>query len=195
MQNLTNAEKMTSPLLKFSSSSASLCFIGHMRLLSATLGILVTLATGSSLSAAGKAENKASLSFHVETEASDNPKMIFSHTVNNGETRYFRRIPEISTKDVISYSPFPSNTGEGYGAVFRLRESAAKRLAAITNINQEKWLVAQVNGRLVDAVIIDQPINDGVLVVWKGITLADLSIFDKSTKRTGEQDGKKTKNN
>jgi hypothetical protein len=167
---------MTAVALKFSSSSGSLCFIGRMRL----------------LSAAGKAENKASLSFHVETEASDNPKMIFPHTLNNGQTRYFRRLPEISTKDVVSYSPFPSDAGDGYGAVYRLRDSAAKRLSALTNINQGKWLVAQVNGRIVDAVIIDQPINDGVLVVWKGITLADLSIFDKSTNRSGE-DGKKNK--
>lgn len=183
---------MTAVALKFSSSSESLCFIGRMRLLCATLGILFALAAPSMLSAAGKAENKASLSFHIETESSDNPKMIFPHTLNNGQTRYFRRLPEISTKDVVSYSPFPSDAGDGYGAVFRLRDSAAKRLAALTNINQGKWLVAQVNGRIVDAVIIDQPINDGMLVVWKGITLADLSIFDKSTKRSGE-DGKKKK--
>jgi len=163
-----------------------------MRSLYATFGILLALAP-SMLSAAGKAENKASLSFHIETEASDNPKMIFPHTLNNGQTRYFRRLPEISTKDVVSYSPFPSDSGEGYGAVFRLRDSAAKRLSALTNINQGKWLVAQVNGRLVDTLIIDQPINDGVLVVWKGITLADLSIFDKATKRSGEENKKDKK--
>lgn len=162
-----------------------------MRLFCVSFGILVTFLAPAKLSAAGKADNKASLSFHIETEASDNPKMIFPHTLNNGQTRYFRRLPEISTKDVISYSPFPSDAGEGYGAVFRLRESAGKRLSALTNINQGKWLVAQVNGRIVDAVIIDQPINDGVLVVWKGITLADLTIFDKSTKRGGEDDKKK----
>jgi hypothetical protein len=142
--------------------------------------------------AGGNKGKKVDISFHIETEASDNPKMIFPHKLNNGQTRYFRRLPEISTKDVVSYSPCPSDAGDGYCAVFRLRESAAKRLAALTNVNQGKWLVAQVNGRLVDAVIIDQPINDGVLVVWKGITLADLSIFDKSTKRSGE-DGKKNK--
>lgn len=187
--------KMTSSQLKFSSSSGSLCFIGCMRLLSATLGILLALAAASSVSAAGKADNKASISFHIETEASDNPKMIFPHTVNNGQKRFFRRIPEISSKDVVSYGPFPSDSGDGYGAVFRLKESAAKRLSAVTNMNQEKWLVAQVNGRLVDAVIIDQPINDGVLVVWKGITIADLTIFDKSIKRTGEDGDKKRKKN
>lgn len=161
-----------------------------MRSLRVTLGILFALSAPSLLLAAGKADNKASLSFHIETEASDNPKMIFPHTLNDGQTRYFRRLPEVSTKDVVSYSPFPSDTGDGYGAVFRLKESAAKRFSALTNINQGKWLVAQVNGRLVDAVFIDQPINDGLLVVWKGITLADLSIFDKSTKRSGEENKK-----
>lgn len=187
--------KMTGLQLKFSSSSGSLCFIGRMRLLSATFGILLALAAASWVSATGKADNKASISFHIETEASDNPKMIFPHTVNNGQKRYFRRIPEISSKDVVSYSPIPSEAGDGYGAVFRLKESAAKRLSAVTNINQEKWLIAQVNGRLVDSVIIDQPINDGVLVVWKGITLADLSIFDQSIKRTGDDGDKKRKKN
>jgi hypothetical protein len=144
----------------------------------------------SALQAAGKAGNKAGLSFHIETDTNDNPKMIFPYTLGNGQKRYFRRLPEVSTKDVASYSPFPSDTRDGYGAVFRLRDSAGRRLAALTNINQGKWLVAQVNGRIVDAVFIDQQINDSILVVWKGITLADIEIFDKSTKRSGE-DGKK----
>lgn len=161
-----------------------------MRLLCTTVSFLFIFAAPPTLMAAGKADNKASLSFHIETEATDNPKMIFPHALNNGQTRYFRRLPEISTKDVASYAPFPSDTGDGYGAVFRLRDSAGKRLSALTNINQGKWLVAQVNGRIVDAVLIDQPINDSILVVWRGITLADLTIFDKSTKRSGE-DGKK----
>lgn len=163
-----------------------------MRLLCVTLGILFALAAPSMLSAAGKADKKkTSLSFHIETEASDNPKMIFSYSPTSGQTRYFRRMPEISSKDVTSYSPFPSESGDGYGAVFRLKGNAAKRLSALSNINQGKWLVAQVNGRLVDAVLVDQPINDGVLVVWKGITLADLSAFDETIKRSGEKSDKK----
>ncbi len=162
-----------------------------MRSLSATLGMLFLLAACSPLFAAGKADKKASVSFHIETEASDNPKMIFPHTLNNGQKRFFRRLPEISLKDVVSYSPFPSDSGDGYGAAFRLKESASRRLSALTNINQERWLVAQVNGRLIDAVLIDQPINDGVLVIWKGITTADLSSLDESIKRAGEKSDKK----
>lgn len=142
--------------------------------------------------AGGKAETKALLSFHMETEATDNPKMIFAQLAN-GQTRYFRRMPEITTKDVDAFSPFPSDGGgDDYGIVFRLKDNAAKRLAAVTNINQGRWLIAQMNGRVVDGVLIDKQIDDGFVVVWKGATLADINVFDDSFPRIG-QEGKKKK--
>jgi len=141
--------------------------------------------------AGGKAEVKASLTFHMETESSDNPKMIFAQVVS-GKAHYFRRMPEITTKDVQSFNPFPSGDSDGYGIAFKLNETAAKRYAAVTNVNQGHWMVAQMNGRVVDAVFIDQTINDGVVVVWQGATLADIKVFDDALPRIG-QEGKKKK--
>jgi len=140
--------------------------------------------------AMGKRSDKATLSFHIETEGTDNPKMIFPQDVS-GQTRYFRRIPEISLKDIAVYTPFP---GEGdYGLVFRLNGNAARRFSAVTAVNQGRWLLAVVNGRAVDAVMIDAQIEDGVLVVWRGITLADIEALDESLPRAGEGGGKKKK--
>ena len=53
-------------------------------------------------------------------------------------------------------------------------------------------MVAQVNGRVVDGVTIDKQISDGYLVVWKRVTLADITLFDKELTRAGA-DGKKKK--
>ena len=151
--------------------------------------ILVFVFTSAAF-AGGKAETKAVVSFHMETDANDNPKMI-GPAVVNGQTRYFRRMPEVATKDVISFNPFPSDAGgDDYGVVFRLKPNAATRLAALTNANQGRWLLAEINGRAVDGVLIDKQIDDGFLVVWKGATLADTKLFDSFLPRCG-QEGKK----
>lgn len=160
----------------------------------AALVLLLTLVIPSALFASGKKEPKAAVTFHMETEGTDNPKMIFSQLAN-GKTRYFRRMPEIMIKDVVSYTPFPSSDGPGdFGMVLLLKENAARRLAAITNVNQGKWMIAQVNGRVVDGVMIDKQVDDGRLVIWKGITLGDVAIFDEALPRIGQEGQKKKKN-
>ena len=160
-----------------------------MKLRVAVLLMLAVLALAPPLFGGGKNENKASVTFHLETEATDNPKMIFPQGVGN-QTRYFRRMPEIGIKDIVSFSPFPSDTGESFGIVFRLKGNAVNRLAAVTAANQGRWLISQVNGRAVDGVIIDKQVSDGFIVIWKGVTLADVEILDKKLPRADEANKK-----
>jgi hypothetical protein len=153
--------------------------------------MLIVLTLSPSLFASGKKETKLSVSFHLQTEATDNPKMIFPQ-LTNGKTLFFRRMPEFSTKDIEAFVPFPADVGDEYGVAFKLKESAATRLSAITNTNVDRWLVAQVNGRVLDAVMIDKEVDDGFLVIWKGVTAEDLKVLDKGMKRLGGE--KKPKN-
>ncbi len=151
--------------------------------------LLIQIAT---VSASGKKDDKAKMSLHIETEGTDNPQMIFPFAVE-GQQRFFRRMPEIMTSDVEAFSPFPSEAGgDNYGVVFKLTNRAAKRYSAVTGANQGRWMVVQVNGRVVDSLFIDRPVNDGIVVVWKGITLADTATLDETKPRIGE-DGKKKK--
>jgi hypothetical protein len=161
-----------------------------MRLRLVMLLTMLALMAVPSVFAGGKRDGKAAVTFHMQTEATDNPKMIFPQEVS-GRTRYFLRMPEVATKDVVSFNPFPSDLGGGdYGMLIRLKSNAARRLSAITAANQGRWMVAQVNGRVVDGVLIDKQIDDGVLVIWKGLTMADVETFDKAFPRVG-QEGKK----
>lgn len=141
--------------------------------------------------ASGKKENKASITFHMETESTDNPKMTFPQLAN-GQKRFFRRLPEVSTKDIESFSPFPSEFGGDYGIVLKLKRTATNRLAAITNANQGRWMIAQVNGHVVDGILIDKQIDDGVLVIWKGVSLTDIATLDETLPRADGK-GKKKK--
>ena len=174
----------------FSSGIGLLCFTPAMKPHLAALSMMAVLALVQPLFAGGKKEDKASVTFHMETEATDNPKMIFPQLAN-GQTRYFRRLPEISIKDLVAFSPFPSDAGDGYGVVFKLKENVRNRFAAITNANQDRWLISQVNGRVVDGVKIDKQIDDGFIVIWKGVTLADLRLLDEQMPRLGAKEKKK----
>jgi len=176
--------------LDFTSGPCPVCFNRRMFRKLTVFAALASLFLAPLALAGGKGGEEAAISFHIETDQNENPKMIFPQLVN-GKTRYFRRISEVSTKDIATFSPFPSDDGQSYGVVFKLKDHAARRLSAITNVNLERWLAARANGRIIDAVIIDQQINDGTLVVWKGVTLGDIALLDKAFIRTGEKEKRK----
>ena len=156
----------------------------------AAILMMLIAALSPAVHAGGKADNKASITVHLETENTDNPKMIFQQEIG-GSTRYFRRMPEVSTKDVIAFSPFPSEAEGDFGVVFKLKDNVAKRLSAITSSNQGRWLITMVNGRAVDGVLIDKQIDDGIIVAWKGLTMADIAVLDNSLPRIGQDTRKK----
>ena len=141
--------------------------------------------------ASGKKDVPATVSFHMETDPTDNPRMTFQQAAG-GKMRTFTRVPEVSTKDVLSFAPFPADDGS-YGLLFTFKEHSARRLAAVTNIAQGRYLLSRLNGRVVDGVLIDKPVEDGKLVVWKGATLADIAILDESFPRIGQEGQKKKK--
>ncbi len=151
-----------------------------------TYWLFVFLFLISPVARAGGNKEVAQISFHLETDASDNPKMIFPHQLM-GKQRFFRRMPEISSKDFKAFNPFPSEDQASYGVLIQLKESAGKRFTACTTAGQGKWLVCQAFGRVVDGVIIDQPVNDHVIVVWKGLTLEEIRELDKVMPRVGEE--------
>ena len=148
--------------------------------------VLLALCPGLTAHAGGKKGDKAGISFHIQADPTDNPKMIFEQRTN-GQMLVFRRNPEIMTKDIIAFNPFPSQDGEGYGALLQLKPSAKNRFAAISNAGVNRWMVAMVNGRVVDAVIIDKQVDDGYLVIWKGIGQAEIEAFDAMVPRIGEK--------
>jgi hypothetical protein len=126
------------------------------------------------------------ITFHLETDQNNNPKMIFQQHVA-GKLRYFQRTPEVSSKDIVSFSPFLADNEKDYGVVFKLRASAASRLETMTTANQGKLLCSAVNGRVVDVVRIDKPVSDGYIVIWNGVTGEELKEYDKLAPRIGKE--------
>lgn len=150
------------------------------------LAVFATLFGAPLLHAGGKKDDKARVSIHFETESTDNPKMIMPQEIG-GKTRYFSRTSEISIKDVKAFKPFlPADGGGETGVILVLKPGAVGRLSGMTNMNQGRYWIVQLNGRVVDSAIIDKPVDDGVVVVWKGVTAADIESLDKTIPRVGQ---------
>lgn len=138
-----------------------------------------------SLLAGGKKDEELVVQFNLQGAETDGPKMSVPQEVA-GMRVFFRLSPEISTRDIESFRPFPADDGYSYGVMLKLNRTGAQRLAAVTNANQGKLLMARVNGRPLDVVSIDRTINDGVLVIWQGITTREIGMADKMMPRIGQ---------
>lgn len=134
--------------------------------------------------AMGKRPEKNRLTFHIEGDATDGPKMVFPLQMGN-KKRFFTKSPLTFTKEITSLKHFVSADGN-YGATFTFTKAATSRIAAFTTQHQGKWLVAMLNGRPVDGVYIDAPVRDGRLVVWQGIKQVEIVRFEYALPLTGE---------
>ncbi|MEN8738119.1 MAG: hypothetical protein ACN4GG_05090 [Akkermansiaceae bacterium] len=143
--------------------------------MSRILLFLIAISCSPSLHGMGKKIQPNRLTFHLQGSKQDGPKRAFPLPVY-GKQVYFRRSPEIVTKDVIAFKPFPAKDGS-FGATFHLSKIATQRLAAITTKNQKSWFATMLNGRPIDAVFVDRPVQDGQLVSWQGLTRADVARF------------------
>lgn len=147
--------------------------------------LLAALPFGSAI-AGGKKEVATAISFHLQADSNENPKMVLPYVIN-GKQIFFRRLSEINSKDIESFNPFPSRDGQGYGLLLVLKPTAKGRIAALTAGNQQRWLAAIVNGRIVDIVMVERPVEDGQLVIWQGIGQGEIASLDKTLPRIGQK--------
>ena len=145
--------------------------------------LILLLAALPALAGGGKAPT-STVSFHLEGGAGDGPKMVFKQLVA-GKQRHFRYTPEITHKQVAAFHPFQSEAGD-FGVALQLNKIGRQRLYTFSTQHSGKWLAAQVNGRVVDAVIIDKGVTDGFIVIWKGISDPELQALELAIPRVGQ---------
>lgn len=120
------------------------------------------------------------VTFHVEAEQTDNPKFITPVKLGKEHRQYFfSKVPTFSDKDIAWFYPFTAADGVTYGVAFRLKEHSATELKGVTLTNQGKLLGLRCSDAPLQAVLIDRPIDDGIIVVWSGLQQRHLQEFRK----------------
>ncbi len=133
---------------------------------------------------AGTDEKKAdySITFHSQASEMDMPKTMFPFDLN-GKRMFFKVVPEFSQQNIIAYHPFPSTAGSGQGAVMQLDFRGKSQLEIITRTKRDEILLAMVNAKPVDFVVLDQPVLDGMVTLWQGLDDATIKKMDKHIQR------------
>ena len=135
-----------------------------------TTALLLCLAGVFALGAGSRAKGYV-VTFHLEGQAEDSDKFVTPVKLGSEHRQYyFRKMPSFSDKDIAWFYPFVAQDGSSYGAAFRLNDAKKEELTGITVANHGKLFGSRVLDAPLRAVIIDQPISDGVLVIWDGLS-------------------------
>jgi len=143
-------------------------------------------ALGNFAQAGGKKPPKMSLTFHLESSPDPGKKLTFEANTLLGQ-KSFRRIPEIGTSHIEAYAPFPSphNAAE-FGLVLQLNRAGQTKLSTLTNQQRDANLLVFLNGRPIDILIINGPVKDGLICVWRGVSNNEIAAADAFLRRIGQ---------
>lgn len=122
-----------------------------------------------------------SISFHGQGSATDMPKTIFPFTLD-GRSLYFKVLPEMSHENIAAFHAFPAPTGD-YGVALQMDFRGRNALELTTRANPGGYLLAMVNGRPVDYVVMDQVITNGMITIWQGVPETVVKELEKKYPR------------
>jgi len=141
---------------------------------------LALLATVMWCPAAGKKYDLYLVTFHIEAEQGDNPKFVTPVKLGREHRQYFfSKLPVFADHDIKWFYPFTAQDGVSYGAAFKLEEHAAQELHGLSLQNQGKLMGLRCGDAPLQAVLIDRPVQDGVIVFWSGLQQKHLQQFRK----------------
>ena len=125
---------------------------------------------------------KYTITFHAEADEMDPRKTMFPMQLE-GRSMMFKIIPEISQVNVAAFHPFDSTTGPDKGVALQLDFRGSGALEMVTRTRQGQILLAMVNGKPVDYVVIDQVITNGLITIWQGVSDETIKQMDKKLQR------------
>jgi len=157
-----------------------------MKLPSLILLAIFTLLTPGSLLAKGKKQPPLSITFHLEANSAEGRKLSIPVDTKMGK-KFIQKSPTFSTKDIIAYHTFVSpHPNEKYGVALQLSKTAAKRLEYISAENKGRYLIANINGTVVDMLYIDKKVDGRVITIWRNVDPKFVSIVNPLLPRIGE---------
>lgn len=129
---------------------------------------------------AGDGKQKHTIAFHEEGAATDGQNKVFPYSVA-GQEKFFRMTPTITHVDFEGFVPFRAEGG-GFGAAFVLNRHGKLKLDQLTTSRQGSYILASVDMKPADVMMVDKPIKDGVIVLWKGLGPEHIQYLEKDLK-------------
>ncbi len=152
-----------------------------------TLILCFGLAHVNVASANGKKRPPVSITFHLEANSLEGRKLSIPAETPMG-TKYIQKSPSFTTKDFIAYYPFVSpHENEMYGVTLQLGKAGAMRLKALSASNKGKYIVVNINGKVVDMIFVDKEVDGRVITIWRGVDPEFLALVNPILPKIGEK--------
>jgi hypothetical protein len=132
--------------------------------------ILAIVSTAAPLAEAGsKKPALPAIRLHGEGNPTDGDSFSSEIQLTNPPKKIFmRKVPVVNEQDFKAFFPFPGNDGLS-GAYFLLDAHGTNKLHQFSTEDRGRIAVVLVNGRVAAALLVDKPVNDGILMVPGGI--------------------------
>lgn len=141
------------------------------------------------VAAAGSAAKERHCTFRVHAQANPRDTEVFATSVRaqvSGKTVAIEKLPWISERDVMAFSPYPASNGT-YGALFQLDEHGRVVLDTLSVERRGTFLFVFVNGRPITELEIDRRVSDGKIYIPSGLSSADVEMMKKQWRAIGER--------
>jgi hypothetical protein len=135
------------------------------------LTLLLTLLAFAPLNFAMTPKAKFTISFHAQGDEMSSPRTIFRLSIPGyPDPVVFEKVPQFSQMQIAAFHSFPAEDGETLGLTLKLDFRGKNALDVLSRTRTGQLLVAMINGQPVDYVMVDSPISDGVITIWRGVT-------------------------
>jgi hypothetical protein len=127
--------------------------------------------------------------FRVHAQANPRDTEVFASSVRtqfSGKEVAIEKMPWISERDVIAFSPYPARDGT-YGALIQLDEHGRVVLDTLSVERRGGFLFVFINGRFITQLEIDKRVSDGRIYIPSGLTAADIGLMKKDWRLIGQQ--------
>ena len=139
------------------------------------------------LTGGGRKSKTYLFTVHLEGSEDEAPKFASPAKLGSESRQYFfKKIPDFTDDHVAWFYPFVSEDGKSFGAAFKLKDHKSQALKALTLQHTGKLLGIRVPGAPYAAVLIDKPIDDGIIVLWEGLAKEHLKQFEKKFPHSDE---------
>ena len=133
--------------------------------------------------------------FHVQANAQDTERFATPiHLENPSRDIFIEKIPSINERMFKAIYPFQAANGT-WGCSFKLDEGGRMSLGVLSTEHRGQAVVAMLStkahSRLIIAMQIDKPINDGIITIPYGLTELEIAVLSKEFPVIGQ--GKKKK--
>lgn len=129
------------------------------------------------------------LRVHALGTAAEAPTFAYPTTLLNGTPVFLQRMAMLTEREVSSVYPFSAADGS-QGIYLKLGAHGSRLLQQYTASNRGAMLVVLLNGRQVSNLLVDRPVNDGIVCIPRGLNDDEISLLSLAFPVMNQQGGK-----